>query len=172
MKTYWEWRYSSTSLDLGIRFWCVVCFTPCPLYHGWAPKTVWIACSREKYLSFYRESNRDRSASSTSLYRLSYDTHTVLLNFKPASLRMFWTWILFWCERPLALKQLKPTHSLTDHSLHFGSWAGPTIHHRKTNLHVAKWNVHAFELGWGRKVLLWTEQKTSGLYTRLEIQKT
>jgi hypothetical protein len=33
MKTYGEWKYSSTILDLGTRWRQVISFTPRPLYH-------------------------------------------------------------------------------------------------------------------------------------------
>jgi hypothetical protein len=34
-----EWRFSSTSLDLGIGWWLVVSFTPLPLYsRGKSPR--------------------------------------------------------------------------------------------------------------------------------------
>jgi hypothetical protein len=59
----WQWRYSSTILDLGTRWRCR--FTPGTHWRGsWvAPEPVWTRC---------REPNTGRSARSPWLYGLSY----------------------------------------------------------------------------------------------------
>jgi hypothetical protein len=49
MKTYGEWSYSSTILDLGTRWRRAVSFTPHPLYsRGRAPYTHWLGESQNR----------------------------------------------------------------------------------------------------------------------------
>jgi hypothetical protein len=79
-----EWRYSSTVLDLGIRWGLVVSFTPLPLYPGKiAPCTDWIrgwvvssadldAVEQRKLSCSSLESNPGHPARSPSLFSLSY----------------------------------------------------------------------------------------------------
>jgi hypothetical protein len=71
MKTY-EWRYSSTILDLGTRWRRVVSFTPMPLYHRGksprypldrrlgAPQSQFRRCGGEKISCHCQQSNPGR----------------------------------------------------------------------------------------------------------------
>jgi hypothetical protein len=86
MKTYREWRYSSTILYFGTRWRCVVNFTPRPLYPRW--KSLQYQLDRRLGRPMSRSQRCDeinllslpgtepqflgRSAQRLSLYRLKY----------------------------------------------------------------------------------------------------
>jgi hypothetical protein len=67
-----EWRCSSIFLDLGIRWRWVVSFTPLPLYPRHPLDRSWVDAVKKRQILHCRETNPGRSASSRSLYRLSY----------------------------------------------------------------------------------------------------
>jgi hypothetical protein len=84
MKTYGEWRYSSTILELGIKWRWVVSFTSRPLYFKerttgthWiggliGPRASLDIAEYRKSLSLASYRTPGRPASVQSLYRLSY----------------------------------------------------------------------------------------------------
>jgi hypothetical protein len=79
-----EWRYSSTILDLGTAWRCVVSFTPRSLYsRGKIRRTYWIrdwvghradveAVRKGKIIFPCRELDAGRPAHNLPLYSLSY----------------------------------------------------------------------------------------------------
>jgi hypothetical protein len=94
----WEWRYSSTFLELGTRWRWVISFTPQQLY-SWGKSHRYpfyrrlggsqnrCGCRRDEGNMHWRESKPDRPACSPSLYRLSY-LHSLILTL----IRAFCFW--------------------------------------------------------------------------------
>jgi hypothetical protein len=84
MKTYEEWRYSSSILDLGTRSRCMVKFMPLPLYpRGTRPRyplnrrlgalcRAGLDAMEKKKSCSYWESDPNHPTRIESLYRLSY----------------------------------------------------------------------------------------------------
>jgi hypothetical protein len=73
MKTYEEWRYSSTFLDFGTRCRQVVSYTPLPLYpRGNHSPRIGLDAVRKREILYCLESNPGHPAHSPSACRLSY----------------------------------------------------------------------------------------------------
>jgi hypothetical protein len=70
-RNVWEWRRSSTVLDLGTRWKWAVCLTLLPLYPWQSPEPLWALWRKEGFLSCL-ESNSGRPAWSPSIFQRSY----------------------------------------------------------------------------------------------------